>query len=358
MFRSMKRFAIAAGATAALALATASAPMAAAPKEFKVCWTIYAGWMPWGYLAETGIMKKWADKYGIAVEIVPVNDYIECINQYTAGQFAGATSTIMDAISIPAAGGVETTALISGDYSNGNDGIILKDKTTLADIKGQKVNIVEFSVSHYFLARALETVGLTEKDITIVNTSDADMIAAFPTPDVTAMVTWNPQLATVAAMPGAHEVFDSSKLPGEIVDALIVNTAVLKENPELGKALVGAWFEMLSVMAADTPEAKAAKESMAKASGTDLAGFQAQLDKTKLFMTPAEMVTFVTDPKMKETQDFMRKFLFDKGLLGQGATSPDAIGVAFPDGSVIGDAANVKIHIDSTFATMAAEGKL
>jgi len=357
MFRSIKRVASAAGAAAALALATASTPMAAG-KEFKVCWTIYAGWMPWGYLAEAGIMKKWADKYGITVEIVPVNDYIECINQYTAGQFAGATSTIMDALSIPAAGGVETTILISGDYSNGNDGIVLKDKTTLADIKGQKVNIVEFSVSHYFLARALESIGLSEKDITIVNTSDADMIAAFPTPDVTAMVTWNPQLATVAAMPGAHEVFDSSKLPGEIVDALIVNTALLKESPELGKALVGAWFEMQALMAGATPEATKAKESMATASGTDLAGFQAQLDKTKLFVTPADMVAFVSDPKTKEIHDYVRKFLFDKGLLGQGATSPDAIGISFPDGSILGDAKNVKIHIDAEFAKMAAEGKL
>jgi NitT/TauT family transport system substrate-binding protein len=153
-------------------------------------------------------------------------------------------------------------------------------------------------------------------------------------------------------------VFESSKLPGEIVDALIVNTQVLKDNPELGKALTGAWFEMLGVLAADTPDATAAKESMAAASGTDLAGYQAQLDKTKLFVTPADMVAFVTDPKMKETQDIMRKFLFDKGLLGTGATSPDAIGVSFPDGSVIGDPKNVKLHIDAEFATMAAEGKL
>ena len=71
--------------------------------------------------------------------------------------------TNMDALTIPAAGGVDTTALIVGDFSNGNDGIVLKGKDELADIKGQKVNLVELSVSHYLLARALETVGLTEK---------------------------------------------------------------------------------------------------------------------------------------------------------------------------------------------------
>src|SRR3954463_764732 len=149
--------------------------IAAPKKEFNIAWTIYVGWMPWPYAAQAGIVKKWADKYGIAINVVQINDYVESINQYTAGAFDGVTVTNMDALSIPAAGGVDTTAVIVGDFSNGNDAVILKDKTKLADIKGQKVNLVELSVSHYLLARALESVGLTERDITTVMTSDADM---------------------------------------------------------------------------------------------------------------------------------------------------------------------------------------
>src|SRR5688572_5964877 len=134
----------------------------AAPKtKFKIAWSIYVGWMPWGYAHDEKIMKKWADKYGIEVEIVQINDYVESINQYTAGQFDGCVMTNMDALTIPAAGGVDSTALIVGDYSNGNDGIVLKGAgRQLADIKGQSVNLVELSVSHYLLARALDTVGL------------------------------------------------------------------------------------------------------------------------------------------------------------------------------------------------------
>src|SRR3546814_20048065 len=44
-------------------------------KSFDIAWTIYAGWMPWKYADESGIMKKWADKYGIEVNITQVNDY-------------------------------------------------------------------------------------------------------------------------------------------------------------------------------------------------------------------------------------------------------------------------------------------
>ncbi len=64
----------------------ASIPVAAEERDnFKLAWTIYAGWMPWKYADESGIMDKWADKYDIDVEITQINDYIESINQFTAG---------------------------------------------------------------------------------------------------------------------------------------------------------------------------------------------------------------------------------------------------------------------------------
>jgi len=55
-------------------------------------------------------------------------------------------------------------------------------------------------VSHYLLARALESVKLAEKDIKVVNTSDADIVAAYGTKDVTAVVAWNPQLSSIKAV--------------------------------------------------------------------------------------------------------------------------------------------------------------
>lgn len=70
-------------ATLTLSTALLSSP-SFAQDEFKICWSIYAGWMPWAYGAEEGIVKKWADKYDISIEVVQINDYVESINQYTA----------------------------------------------------------------------------------------------------------------------------------------------------------------------------------------------------------------------------------------------------------------------------------
>jgi NitT/TauT family transport system substrate-binding protein len=342
---------------AATALALATGPAAAQEKtDFRIAWSIYVGWMPWGYLDESGIMDKWAEKYGIDVEIVQINDYVESINQYTAGAFDGVTATNMDTLSIPAGSGVDTTALIVGDFSNGNDAVILKGEGGLADLAGKPVHLVELSVSHYLLARGLDSVGLSERDLAgVVNTSDADMIAAFATSDVQAVVTWNPLVSTILEDPAANKLFDSSDIPGEIIDLLVVNTETLAANPDFGKALVGAWYEVMGLMQAGDEEVLTA---LAEASGTDLAGYKAQLDSTRMFWTPAEAVAFTSDPALKETMVSVAEFLFDKGILGEGAPSADFVGVAYPDGTTTGDANNVTFRFDTTFMQMAADGAL
>ncbi|WP_434699706.1 putative urea ABC transporter substrate-binding protein [Pseudomonas sp. D1-1] len=344
---------------AALA-AFASIPSHAAPKDhFNVCWTIYAGWMPWEYAGSQGIVDKWAKKYGITIDVVQLNDYVESINQYTAGQFDGCTMTNMDALTIPAAGGVDSTALIVSDFSNGNDGIVLKGEgKKVADLKGMDVNLVELSVSHYLLARALDSVGLAEKDLKVVNTSDADISAAFNTDSVKAVTTWNPMLSDIKAQPGVSEVFNSSQIPGEIMDMMVVNTQTLKDNPALGKALTGAWFEVVALMNARNAAANAALEHMAKASGTDLKGFQAQLDTTKLFATPKEALAFATSEQLPATLRKVAEFSFRHGLLGEGAKDADAVGMAFANGVTLGDKTNLKLRFDPTYVQLAADAKL
>jgi NitT/TauT family transport system substrate-binding protein len=342
-----------------LAAGTALPVFAAERTSFNVAWSIYVGWMPWDYADRSGILKKWADKYGIKIKLTQVNEYVESINQYTAGTFDACVMTNMDMLTIPAAGGVDSTALIVGDFSNGNDGVVLKGKgKTLADIKGQKVNLVELSVSHYLLARALESAGLRERDLKVINTSDADIVAAFSAPATTAVVTWKPQLSAVLAAPNAQPVFDSSKIPGEILDLMVVKTDVLNANPKLGKALIGAWYETLAVMFKNDAAGQAAQTAMAKASGTDLNGFGRQLATTHIFATPADAYAFVTGEAVIKSMDSVRRFSFEHGILGQGASSVDAVGIQFPAGKSLGDPHNLKMRFDSGFSKLAMDGKL
>jgi NitT/TauT family transport system substrate-binding protein len=349
-------------AVLAIALSTATCGPAPGPTpartDFKIGWSIYAGWMPWPYAQQAGIVKKWGDKYGIKISIVQVNDYVESINQYTAGKLDGVTVTNMDALTIPAAGGKDTSAIIIGDFSNGNDGIVLKNADSLAAIKGRTVNLVELSVSHYLLARALESVNLSLSEVKTINTADADIVSAFASPSITAAVAWNPQLNEMGKVPGAKLAFDSSKIPAEILDLLVVDKATLAANPNLGKALVGIWYETVNLMQRKDAQGTAARAAMAKLAGSTPASFDAQLSTTQLYGTPQEGVAAATDPALVTTMTRVRDFSFSKGLFGPGAKSPDAIGIEFPGGKSLGNPANVKLRFDPSFMQLAVDGKL
>ena len=104
-----------AGALLAASCSPGGGAKAESRTEFNIGWSIYAGWMPWPYAQQAGIVKKWADKYGVKINIVQVNDYVESVNQYTAGKLDGVTVANMDALTIPAAGGKDTSSLIVGD---------------------------------------------------------------------------------------------------------------------------------------------------------------------------------------------------------------------------------------------------
>ena len=92
-------------------------------KEFTVAWSIYAGWNPWSYAQTSGILKKHADKQGITINLVKM-DYIPSIEAYTTPSVDACAMTNMDCLTIPVAGGIRSTAVITGDFSNGNESLI------------------------------------------------------------------------------------------------------------------------------------------------------------------------------------------------------------------------------------------
>jgi NitT/TauT family transport system substrate-binding protein len=142
------------------------------------------------------------------------------------------------------------------------------------------------------------------------------------------------------------------------MDLMVVNTAIAKENPDFAKALAGIWYETITKMMAKDAGGKEAKEAMAKASGTDLAGFESQLSTTKLFDKATDAESFTKSAAVGTTMDRVRKFLFEKDLLGKGAKSADAVGIELADKSVLGDKSNVKLRFDPTYMDAAAKGKL
>ena len=92
--------------------------------------------------------------------------------------------------------------------------------------------------------------------------------------------------------------------------------------------------------------------------GTATNDDKAQLAATEMFYDPADAVAQASSADLPTTMTNVAEFLFDKGILGEGAPSADFVGVAYPDGSTSGDANNVKFRYDATYMQMAADGEL
>src|SRR6266542_1310727 len=341
-----------------LALNMTSACAAPPPERCTIAWSHYTGWEPIQYMKDSGILAKWGKRYGVDLAITSPMDYVESINQYTAKKVCAVAVTNMDALTIPALGGVDTTFIVIGDYSNGNDGILAKGAAplTLKDLNGRDVKLVEYTVSHYLLARAFQINHLKLASVRPVNTSDSDIGALFATGgNDTVIVTWNPILMTARKVKGAQLLFDSSKIPGEIIDGIAVQTGV---SDNVKKAIVGAWFEVTGIMAErNSQRQRDAIAQMAKSAGGSGADFAAQLKTTSLFFNAADAVKFTKDAQLKQTMNFVRRFVFEMGLL-KNAKSPDVVGIQFPDATVLGDAKHIRLRFDTKYMEMAAAGTL
>ena len=60
-------------------------PALAQKPTFTVGWSIYAGWTPYHYMQKSGILKKWADKYGITIKVQRF-DYAPSLDAFVGTQ--------------------------------------------------------------------------------------------------------------------------------------------------------------------------------------------------------------------------------------------------------------------------------
>lgn len=355
----MNRMSLIGGVLAAtMALA---APAAAQTEVCRVAWSHYTGWEPMQYIEDSGLADEYGERYGVEIDITLFNDYVESLTQFTAGEYDFVTSTTIDALTIPAAGGTDTTVLVVGDYSNGNDAVLVVDRDgsidSFADLPAGEVLLVEYSISDYLFGRALDIYGMDTQDYQLVHTSDADIGNVFASaPEGAVVVTWNPIVMTALdSVSGATSVFDSSRIPGEILDTIIAHTDT---SPACMEAVAGAWYTAMDHMSGnagdDVRDAMiASMAEFASGGGIDdpVGWFEAQLRTTEMFYTPAEALEVMRSGDLIEAHDYIRQFALDRGLLGEMADSADFIGIEFPDGTILGDPNNVMLRFDDSYTS-------
>ena len=135
------------------------------------------------------------------------------------------------------------------DISNGADVLLARDNiTNLAALRGKRIGVENNATGAIVFGAALESVGLATESVNMIPLTINDHLPAWNNNQIDALVTFEPVRSQLLNM-GARELFDSSQIPGRILDVLVVRADVLNHHDAALKALIAGYFAALEHMA-------------------------------------------------------------------------------------------------------------
>lgn len=154
-----------------------------------------------------------------------------------------------------AADGLDPRVVLVIDVSHGADAVVGRaGLQTMRDLAGRSVAVEGGALGAYVLSRALALSGLQPGDVKVVHLESNEQPAAFQKGLIDAAVTFDPY-RTQLMRAGGRTLFDSTSIPGEIVDLIAVRKSVLAERAPAVAALLTGWFGAIDFMHADPREA-------------------------------------------------------------------------------------------------------
>lgn len=133
------------------------------------------------------------------------------------------------------------TAIYFLDSSHGADAIVAREGIDeVSDLKGKDVAVTRNEANHMLLILALESAGMTEDDINLVNMGADDAGAAFLSERVDAAVTWEPWVTRASSREGAGVIFSTRDAPDTILNTISVRKDSIESSPEKLKAFIRA----------------------------------------------------------------------------------------------------------------------
>lgn len=147
-----------------------------------------------------------------------------------------------------AADGLQPRIILVVDVSNGADVVVGREgMKTMHDLEGKAVAVESGALGAFVLSRALALSGMRASDVNVVHLESNEHPVAFEKGQVDGAVTFDPFRAQLIAA-GGKTLFDSTQIPGEIVDLLAVRGSFIEGHPRTIQALLSGWFAALDYM--------------------------------------------------------------------------------------------------------------
>jgi len=154
-----------------------------------------------------------------------------------------------------AADGFTPRIVLVADVSHGADVVVgRRGMRTMKDLKGKSVAVESSALGAFVLSRALAISGMQASDVNVVHLESNEQPSAFEKGQVDAAVTFDPY-RTQFLQAGAQTLFDSTQMPGEIVDLVAVRDTAIAQRPEKVRALLAGWFAAIDYLDRDPKDA-------------------------------------------------------------------------------------------------------
>jgi ABC-type nitrate/sulfonate/bicarbonate transport system substrate-binding protein len=293
--------------------------------KFSLAWSEYPSWSVFGVAHELGWIQKEAGKLGEYekkwnVDIVlEQNDYDPCITMYGTGTVDAVCITNMDILG--PADKRASVAILPTSTSNGADACVAVGVDELSGLKGKTTYGLERSVSQYCFERCLEQKGLTVAEYPFSNMDPAAAATALQAGDekVSSIIVWNPfVMNTLRAKPESKVLFDSSSIPEEIIDMVVVAKDSLDKpgGKNFAMAILDIYYQINRRMA----DAKLADETLiaigSKFSSLGLEDMKTIVTQTKFYDSPdAALKVFEGAKFQKETMPAVAAFCESHGII-------------------------------------------
>jgi NitT/TauT family transport system substrate-binding protein len=283
-------------------------PAKAKPPVFSLAWSEYPSWSTFGVAHVTklidgreGQLGPIESKWGVDI-VLKEAEYDPCLAMYGAGQCDAVCITDMDVLNPSLTR--PSVVILPTSTSFGADALIVPNTITdVKQLKGKKVLGLAKSVSEYCFVRNLEVLGEKESDYLFSNMDPgaAAMAMQQKQPEIEAIVVWNPfVLETLNKRSDVKVLFDSTKIPNEIIDTVAVAQASLDKpgGKEFACAVIETFYAVTKRMADPATRNQTLMALGEKFSHLDLESMKKVVEQTRFYSTPQDGLNLLTGQEL------------------------------------------------------------
>ena len=311
-------------------------PAKSLAQDINVGIDLWPGYYPIVLAKHLGYFKK----RGLNVNFVLPESTDNMLGQFTDGKLDMVCVAMGDAFSLYKQDPGLRVVMIT-DESSGGDALLAKRRSgkneqgkirqtdfDFTSLRGKKIGTNLEGFGELFINTFLKEKGVDPKSIKLVHQEAAGALTALQSGKVDIVHTWEPYVTEIQSFNLGDIIFDSSKTPGLIPDALLANGNFIKDRPKDLALFIQAWLEASDWWRNNLKEGNAIIESemvmmpdSVSLDGVKLYGLESNVnafkpsnDMSSLFYVTQLYIDFfvskgLIDPSFKPDQIIDGKFL-------------------------------------------------